>query len=94
MTSTEPLVRPAVRARPQDTVPASRDWLAATAAVAFGVLTSVVGAAAGAPLEFLLLDATIGVVYLVAGAIAWRRRSEVLTGPLLVACSVLNFVGS
>lgn len=75
-------------------MPASRIWLATAAAFAFGVLTSLVGAAAGAPLDFLVLDATIGGVYLVAGVIAWRRRPEVLTGPLLVACSMLNFVGS
>jgi signal transduction histidine kinase len=63
-------------------------------ALAFAILTTIVGASVGAPLEFLVLDAIIGLTYLGAGVIAWLRRPEVLTGPLLVACCVLNFVGS
>jgi signal transduction histidine kinase len=58
------------------------------------VLTTVVGAVAGAPPDFLLLDAVIGGVYIGSGVIAWLRRPEVLTGPLLVACGALNFAGS
>jgi signal transduction histidine kinase len=76
--------------------PATRSTiaLAATGSLAFAALTTAVGAASGAPLDFLVLDATIGLVYLGAGLVAWLRRPEVLTGPLLVACCVLNFVGS
>ena len=36
----------------------------------------------------------IGAVYIGSGVVAWQRRPEVLTGPLLLACGVLNFVGS
>jgi signal transduction histidine kinase len=68
--------------------------VATTGAVAFTVLTLAVGVASGAPAQFLLLDTTIGLVYIVAGVVAWTRRPEVLTGPLLMLCSVLNFIGS
>ena len=64
------------------------------AAVGFGVLTTLVGSMAGAPLDFLVLDALIGAVYIGSGVVAWLRRPEVLTGPLLVGCGALNFVGS
>ena len=67
---------------------------AALAAVAFAILTTVVAASNGAPLDFLLLDATIATVYLGSGVIAWLRRPEVLTGPLLVACGALNALGT
>ena len=49
---------------------------------------------AGRRRQFLVLDGIIGAVYLGGGVIAWRRRPEVLTGPLLVACAALNFLGS
>jgi signal transduction histidine kinase len=63
-------------------------------ALAFTLLTLLVGIASGAPTDFLVLDTTIGLAYIGSGVIAWRRRPEVLTGPLLIACGVLNFVGS
>jgi signal transduction histidine kinase len=66
----------------------------AIAALAFAALTTALGASNGAPLEFLVLDLAIGLTYLGAGLVAWLRRPEVLTGPLLVACSAMNFVGS
>ena len=44
--------------------------------------------------QFLILDLAIGLTYIVSGMIAWQRRPEVLTGPLLLLCGVLNFVGS
>ncbi len=68
--------------------------LATVGALAFTVLTLFVGIANGAPVEFIVLDTTIGLVYIGSGVIAWLRRPEVLTGPLLIACGVLNFVGS
>ena len=80
---------PATRAGPSTAL-----VLSTAGALAFTVLTLVVGFASGAPAEFLVLDATIGLVYIGAGVVAWTRRPEVLTGPLLVACGVLNFVGS
>ena len=44
--------------------------------------------------QFLVLDALMGLTFIGAGAIAWLRRPEVLTGQLLVLCGALNFVGS
>jgi len=94
MESPVPALPAATRARPAGVRP-SRTLLAATAgALAFTVLTLAVGVASGAPPEFLLLDTTIGLVYIGAGFVAWMRRPEVLTGPLLLACGLLNFVGS
>jgi hypothetical protein len=75
-------------ALPRGLVPAT------VAAVAFALLTLGVTAASGAGIDFLVLDAAIGFVYIGSGVIAWLRRPEVLTGPLLVACGVFNFVGS
>src|SRR5262245_45845070 len=68
--------------------------VAVVAALAFATVTTLVGVSAGAPIDFLLLDLAIGLVYIGAGAVAWLRRPEVLTGPLLVDCGALNFVGS
>jgi signal transduction histidine kinase len=74
--------------------PAPTTFALAAAAFLFAAVTLGVGAASGAPLRFLLLDAAIGLAYLAAGLVAWQRRPEVLTGPFLVACSIFNFVGS
>ena len=68
--------------------------VASVAVLVFGLVTLAVSAASGAPPQFLVLDGLIGAVYLGGGVIAWRRRPEVLTGPLLVACAALNFLGS
>ena len=67
---------------------------ATVASLAFALLTLIYSASNGAGVEFLVLDAVIGLTYIGAGAVAWMRRPEVLTGPLLVACGVLNYVGS
>ena len=72
----------------------TRIALATIGASGFALLTTAVGAASGAPLEFLVLDLAIGLTYIVSGVIAWLRRPEVLTGPLLVLCGVFNFIGS
>jgi signal transduction histidine kinase len=94
MESPVPALSAAARARSARVRP-SRTLLVATAgALAFTALTLAVGIASGAPPDFLLLDTTIGLVYIGAGVVAWMRRPEVLTGPLLLACGVLNFVGS
>ncbi len=68
--------------------------LATVGALAFAALTTWVGASSGAPTDFLVLDATIGLIYIGAGVAAWIQRPEVLTGPLLLASGILNFVGS
>jgi signal transduction histidine kinase len=93
MDSPAPIPRPTAAAAPFG---GARATLVASsiAVFVFGVLTLAVSAASGAPLQFLVLDGLIGAVYLGGGVIAWRRRPEVLTGPLLVACAALNFLGS
>jgi signal transduction histidine kinase len=62
--------------------------------VAFSIGTAFVGAGAGAPARFLILDTTFGLVFVVAGLTAWERRPEVRCGPLLILASALWFVGS
>lgn len=62
--------------------------------VAFAVTTGAVGARQGAPTRFLVLDTTFGLVFVIAGLIAWERRPEVRSGPLLVLSGALWFVGS
>jgi signal transduction histidine kinase len=94
MTTSDRAERSTIAPTARPATPPAALLLAAIGAVAVATITTLVGAAAGAPLDFLVLDAVIGAVYLGAGVIAWARRPEVLTGPLLVACCALNFVGS
>ncbi len=68
--------------------------LAAAGAAAFTAVTAAVGASQGAPVRFLVLDTGLGLLFVAAGLIAWGRRPEVWTGPLLVASAVLWSVGS
>jgi signal transduction histidine kinase len=72
----------------------ARRWTAIGAAATFLFVTQQVGIAAGAPVTFLVPDTLLGLLFLVAGAIAWRRRPLSATGPILVACAVLWHVGS
>jgi signal transduction histidine kinase len=68
--------------------------VAIASAAGFVVLTHYVGIAAGAPLLFLILDTGIGLLFVGAGAIAWRRRPTSRTGPLLVLSGALWVLGS
>ena len=77
------------RARTADPV----RWLSIAAASAFVVVTHFVHIAAGAPLTFLVLETGIGLLFVVAGAIAWRRRPTSRPGPLLVLCGPLWVLG-
>lgn len=63
-------------------------------ALAFAALTGVIGWSQGAPADFLILDTTLGVLFIASGTVAWWRRPEMRTGPLLVLASTLWFVGS
>jgi signal transduction histidine kinase len=63
-------------------------------ATAFAAVTTVVGAASGAPPEFLVLDAVTGLSFVAAGLVgAWYRPSSP-AGSLLIASGALWFVGS
>jgi len=68
-------------------------WLPISAAAAFAALTHFVHVAAGAPLTFLVLETGIGLLFVAAGAVAWRRRPMSRTGPLLVLCGPLWLIG-
>jgi signal transduction histidine kinase len=69
-------------------------WPAVIAAGLFVIVTHYVGIAAGAPLTFLVLDTSLGLLFLVAGAIAWQRRPTSRTGPILVLSAALWSLGS
>ncbi|MBA2555280.1 MAG: sensor histidine kinase [Geodermatophilaceae bacterium] len=62
--------------------------------VTFALVTAIVGVGQGAPPRFLLLDTTLGLTFVAAGVLAWRRRPDVPTGAALTLCGVLWFVGS
>lgn len=72
----------------------SATWWSTVGALVFAVVTTVVGATQGAPTRFLLLDGAVGLLFVLSGHVAWSLRPEVRTGPLLLACGVLWFVGS
>lgn len=69
-------------------------WLPIGAATAFVVVTHYVGIAAGAPLTFLIVDTGIGLLFVIVGAVAWRRRPTSRTGPLLILSGALWSLGS
>jgi class 3 adenylate cyclase len=63
-------------------------WAAPVAAAIGLVVASVAGLVAlraGAPMATIIQAQVVGIAYLVAGAIAWRRRPDNATGPLLMA---------
>jgi signal transduction histidine kinase len=63
-------------------------------AVAFATVTTLVGIASGAPLQFLVLDLLTGLTFVVAGLAAVWLRPEARTGPWLLLCGTLWYVGS
>jgi signal transduction histidine kinase len=66
-----------------------------TGALVVLVVAELIAAHAGAPFTtFILPDAVGGLIFLLVGAVAWFRRPENFTGPVLVATSVLWFIGS
>jgi len=66
----------------------------AGAAAGFAALTAWVGHTQGAPVRFLVTDTSLGLLFIGAGLLAWERRPDVRTGPLLTASGALWFVGS
>ena len=75
-------MRPMTQARASGALAA---WPAVIATGLFVLVTHYVGVAAGAPLEFLVIDTTLALLFLVAGAVAWQRRPTSNTGPILGA---------
>ncbi|HET9417587.1 MAG TPA: hypothetical protein VFP30_08635, partial [Candidatus Limnocylindria bacterium] len=60
----------------------------------FILVSHYVHIAAGAPLDFLVLETSFALLFLVAGAVAWQRRPTSHTGPLLVVSAALWTFGS
>lgn len=94
MESSDPVLGSAMRAGPVGTALPRGLVPTTVAAIAFAAVTLLFASASGAGIDFLVLDAAIGLTYITTGAIAWMRRPEVLTGPLLVACGIFNYIGS
>jgi signal transduction histidine kinase len=69
-------------------------WPAILAVGLFVLVAHYVHIAAGAPLEFLILETAFALLFLVAGAVAWRRRPTSHTGPVLVLSAALWTLGS
>ncbi len=66
----------------------------AVGVIAFAMLTTVVGIANGAPVDFLVTDLVMGLTFVVCGlAAAWLRPISP-AGPMLLACGGLWFAGS
>lgn len=64
-------------------------------ALAVLVIAELIAADAGAPFTtFILPDIVGGLMFIVAGAVAWGRRPDNFTGPILVLTSILWFLGS
>jgi signal transduction histidine kinase len=68
--------------------------LFAAGVIGFAVVTTLVGVASGAPLDFLIADLVTGMAFVVAGYAAIRLRPASPAGPMLMACAVLWWVGS
>jgi signal transduction histidine kinase len=68
--------------------------LFAAGVIAFAAITTLVGVATGAPLDFLIADAVTGMAFVVAGYAAARLRPASPAGPILLACGVLWYIGS
>lgn len=59
--------------------------IAAAIGLIIATLAGLVSLRAGAAVAAIVQAEVVGIAYLVAGAIAWRRRPDNTTGPLLVA---------
>jgi signal transduction histidine kinase len=66
----------------------------ATGVTAFAVITTLVGIASGAPAQFLVLDLATGLTFVLAGVTAVWLRPGSPSGPLLLLCGALWYVGS
>jgi signal transduction histidine kinase len=64
-------------------------WAAILVTGAFVLVMHYVHIAAGAPLSFLVLETSLALLFLAAGAMAWQRRPTSRTGPILVASAAL-----
>lgn len=66
----------------------------AAGVLVFAIVTSLVGIASGAPVQFLIADLAMGLSFVVAGLFAaWLRQGSPV-GPMLLVSGALWFVGS
>ena len=66
----------------------------AAGVIAFAAITTLVGIASGAPLDFLVLDLVTGLTFVVAGIAAVWLRPGSPAGPMLLVSGALWYVGS
>ena len=66
----------------------------AAGVIAFAAITTLVGIASGAPLDFLVLDLVTGLTFVVAGIAAVWLRPASPAGPMLLVSGALWYVGS
>ncbi|HTE67131.1 MAG TPA: histidine kinase dimerization/phosphoacceptor domain-containing protein, partial [Candidatus Binatia bacterium] len=66
----------------------------AAGVVAFAIVTTLVGMASGAPIQFLVLDLVTGLSFVVAGLAAVWLRPGSPAGPALLVSGALWYVGS
>ena len=66
----------------------------AAGVIAFAAITTLVGIASGAPLDFLVLDLVTGLTFVVAGIAAVWLRPGSPAGPMLLVSGGLWYVGS
>lgn len=71
-----------------------RALVLAASVIAFAMITTAVGMANGAPVQFLVADLVMGLVFVVCGLTAVWLRSASPAGPMLLVCGGLWFVGS
>jgi signal transduction histidine kinase len=70
-------------------------WAAVGVVVALLVATELHALSVGAPfLGFVLPDTVGALMFIASGAVAWKRRPENFTGPMLVAAGAMWFIGS
>lgn len=71
-----------------------RALVLAACVIAFALITTVVGMANGAPVQFLATDLVMGLVFVICGLTAVWLRPASPAGAMLLVCGGLWFVGS
>jgi len=71
-----------------------RALVLAACVIAFAMITTVVGMANGAPVQFLATDLVMGLVFVICGLTAVWLRPASPAGAMLLVCGGLWFVGS
>jgi class 3 adenylate cyclase len=67
-------------------------WLGAAIGLAVAIEAGLVALRVGVPLVAIVQTEIVGLAYLAAGAIAWRRRPHNRTGPLLLAIGYVWYI--